>query len=262
MQRHGSGAATAHMDVTSDAWPVHPIAADVRLRIVREMPPLPPVLEAEVTRLWDSAQARMSGRLFNGRVFSADAITPALIRGHWTEFRRIVARMDSAEVGRELGVRPVAAGGLIVGGTTDRFVVFGRRPEGAVYQPGEWQLPPAGSIDTSALQPDGSVDPLRQLRGELAEELGLPGDAVGEARALCLVEHPASGVLDLGIAVRTHWTPAAIRAAHAARGNGEYSALEFVPLGALPAFLARHAGQVTRQAPVFLAHAGLLPPTG
>ena len=242
----------------TDTWQVHEIHADVRVRVTRGLPPLPTALEAEIDALWAAAQGRMGGRLFNGRVFSADSFSPALIAGHWTEFRRVVARMDRPSLAAELAVQPLAVGGVIVGdGADGAFVVFGRRPMGAIYQAGEWQLPPAGSIDPGAAGADGHVDPLRQLHAELAEELGLPAEAVSDPRPLCIVQHPGSGVLDLGIAVRTSWSAEAIRAAHAARGNAEYDPLELVPVTALPDFLARHAGRVTWQAPVFLARAGL-----
>lgn len=236
-------------------WPVHEVDPGMRVRVVRDMPALPPALDNEISRLWQAAQARTGGKLFNGRVFCADELTPTLVTGHWTEFRRVVARMDRPDLSDALPVRPLAAGGVIVG---DGFVVFGRRPAGAVYQAGEWQLPPAGSLDQGASGADGWVDPLAQLHAELAEELGMPADAVSDARALCIVEHPGSGVLDLGIAVRTRWDAAAIRAAHAAGGNGEYDPLELVATGDLPGFLARNAGRVTRQAYAFLARAGLL----
>ena len=245
----------------TDRWPIHHVNPDLRLRITRGLPPLPQALDAEVSRLWDATQIRMAGRLFNGRVFSADRIAPDVIEGHWTEFRRIVARMDRPDLMADQPVRPLAAGGVISGGTGEHsFVVFGRRPAGAVYQAGEWQLPPAGSIDSGAAVPGSdAVDWLGQLHTELEEELGLPASTVHSPRALCIVEHPGSGVLDLGIAVHTGLSPAQIHAAHAAGGNGEYDPLELVPVAGLPAFLARHAGHVTRQAPVFLRHAGLLP---
>lgn len=238
-------------------WRAHDLSPDVRIRVVRPMPALAAALEAEVERLWQAAQARMGGALFNGRVFSADRLSPALIEGHWTEYRRIVARIARPELAAALAAAPVAAGGLIVGGAgDDRFVLFGRRPAGAVYQAGEWQLPPAGSLDPGAAEGD-TVDPLRQLLAELGEELGMPPEAVGEPRPLCLVEHPDSGVLDFGIMVRTHWPLADIRAAHACAPDREYDPLEAVPVADLPAFLARHAGRVARQTFFFLARAGL-----
>jgi hypothetical protein len=233
-------------------WRVHEVAADVRFRVVRPMPSLPPSLDAEVERLWAAAQRRLSGRLFNGRVFSADVITPGLVCGHWTEFRRIVAQMDFHELFPVLGLRSLAVGGVVM---CPEGVVFGRRPADAVYQAGEWQLPPAGSVDASAGGPEGSVDVRRQFFSELREELGLERDAVGEPRLLCLVEHPGSRVLDLGVAVRTELSAAQIRAAHAARGNGEYGTLEVVPIAELPAFLDRAGGALNGQARELLRRA-------
>ena len=241
--------------VARETWQIHEVAGTVAIRVVRAMPALSADAEAAVESLWQAAQRRAGGRLFNGRVFSADAIRPDRVEGHWTEFRRVVAQMDRPALFATLGVRPLAVNGLITGAD---FVVFGRRPDGAIYQPGEWQLPPAGSIDPGAATGD-AADPVAQLRAELTEELGMPPDAVQTPRALAIVEHPGSHVCDLGIAVATDWDEAAIRAAHAARGNGEYAALEMVPRAALPGFLARHAGRVTGQAPAFLARAGLVP---
>ena len=235
-----------------DEWRVHEVAAGVRFRVVRPMPPLPAALDAEVECLWQAAQAEMGGVLFNGRVFSADVITPRLVCGHWTEFRRVVAQMRRPDFFPLLGVRSLAVGGVIVG---PDGVVFGRRPAGAVYQPGEWQLPPAGSVDASAAGPEGAVDVLRQFFAELREELGLEAAAVSAPRLLCIVEHPGSRVLDLGVAVTTALSAAAIRAAHAARGDGEYGALEVVPVAGLAAFLARAGGALNGQARVFLARA-------
>jgi hypothetical protein len=235
-----------------DEWRVHEVAEAVRFRVVRPMPPLPPALDAEVERLWNAAQRRLGGRLFNGRVFSADVITPHLVCGHWTEFRRVVAQMDCPQLHPPLGLRSLAVGGVVI---CPEGVVFGRRPADAVYQAGEWQLPPAGSVDASAASLDGSVDVLRQFFGELREELGLEPNAVGPPRLLCLVEHPGSRVLDLGVAVHSELSAAAIRAAHAAHGNGEYQTLVVIPEAELPDFLSRTDGALNGQAKEFLKRA-------
>jgi hypothetical protein len=240
-------------------WPVYDIAADVRLRIAAAMPALPATLDAEIDRLWAAAQHRMRGKLFNGRVFSADVIAPHEIVGHWTEFRRVVAQMDRPELYDALGVRTLAVGGLIVG---PAGVVLGRRPVGAVYQPGEWQLAPAGSIDPGAARDDGSVDYVGQLLTELREELGLPAGAVHNPRALAIVEHADAGlgshVCDLGVTVDTDLGAPAILAAHAAHGDGEYDPLLVVPVEELAAFVVEHRDSLNRQLPIFLRRRGLL----
>jgi hypothetical protein len=238
------------------AWPVHAIAAEARFQVVRDMTPLPGPVEARIDALWQVAQARTGGKLFNGRVFSADVITPHLVCGHWTEFRRIVAQMEDAALFRLIGARPLAVGGLIVG---PDGVVFGRRPPRAVYQAGEWQLPPAGSVDPGALRAEGMVDVVGQLLTELQEEVGLPAAAVSAPRLLCIVEHGNSHVLDLGIALRTDLGGDAIRAAHHRDGNAEYDPLDIVPLDRLAEFVAAAGALMNHQAPVFLRRAGLLP---
>ena len=237
-------------------WPVHDIAQDAQFRVVRAMAPLPPGLDAEVERLWMAAQLRMGGKLFNGRVFSADVITPRLVCGHWTEFRRIVAQMARDDLFLVIGARPLAVGGVIIG---PDGVVFGRRPAGAVYQAGEWQLPPAGSVDHGAARAEGCVDVVAQLLTELHEELGMQADAVTAPRLLGIVEHGGSHVLDLGIAVRTDWPAAKILAAHARAGNGEYDPLVVVKQADLPAFVREAGTLMNHQAPVFLRRAGAWP---
>lgn len=238
-------------------WQIHPVTPGVRLRIVRPMPVLPATLQAELDHLWGAAQTRTGGRLFNGRVFSADHITADLVTGHWTEFRRIVAQMDQHHLFASLGLRPLAVNGVVHG---PDGVVFGRRPADAVYQAGQWQLPPAGSVDDGAARADGSVDVRHAILAELAEELGLGPDAVCEPQPLALVEHAGSHVLDLGISLRTRLTAKQLRTEHARGANAEYATLEVVAAADLPEFLAALGRTLTPQAPVFLACVNALPP--
>lgn len=238
---------------------VHELTAALSVRVTRPMPGLPTALDAEVEALWRTACARVAaggaGALFNGRVFSADTITPDLITGHLTEFRRVVAQMERPALFDALRVRPLAVCGMLrcAGG-----VVFGRRHPGAIYQADMWQLPPAGSVDAHAVGTDGVVALNRQLLSELREELGLTPDDVDTPTPLCVVEHPGSHVCDLGMALRSALDGDAIRAAHQKRGNGEYPTLRIVPFEDLPGFLAAAGESMVPAALVFLTRAGLL----
>jgi hypothetical protein len=243
-----------------DGFVVHPLLASVRVAVMREMPALATSLEAEIDRLWDAVQLRMeaggAGRLFNGRVFSADTITEGHIGGHMTEFRRIVAQMERPALFDVLGVRPLAVCGVLrcAGGG----VVVGRRHVGAIYQAGLWQLPPAGSVDAGALRPDGSLDIAGQLLKELQEELGIAAPQVDAPRPLCVVEHPGSHVSDLGMAVNTGLDAAQVLAAHRAAGNNEYDPLLVVPHAEIPAFVARAGADLVPPALEFLRRVGLI----
>ncbi len=226
---------------------LHAVTPDLRVRVVRDMPELAADLSAAVDAVWHEEQQRLEGQLFNGRVFSADHITPSLITGHWTEYRRVVAQMRRPELHQALCVRSFAVGGVI---TSPDGVVFGRRPGRSVYQAGQWQLAPAGSVDPGCARADGWVDVVAMLLVELSEELGLTQADVSDATPVALVEHAGSHVLDLGIALRTHLSASDILAIHTASGNGEYDPLVVVPHAELATFLAQP--NMTLQAPIFL----------
>lgn len=234
---------------------VHEIAPECQVWATRPMPKLSAGLEAEIDRHWAAAQDFTGGRLFNGRIFCADVITPGLICGHWSEYRREVAQLARHDLWPELGQRSLAVGGVL---RCADGIVFGQRPARAIYQPGEWQLPPAGTVDHSAARAEGRVDVRAMLLTELREEVGLRAEEVHSLRPLCLVEHHGSHVLDLGIALQTPLGAAALRARHAAGADDEYAALTVVPEAALGGFMAREAAAMNLQAAVFLARAGYL----
>jgi 8-oxo-dGTP pyrophosphatase MutT (NUDIX family) len=220
------------------------------------MPNLPLRLDREVERLWQQAQVVSNGALFNGRVFTADDLNARQMLGHWTEYRRVVAQMQCPELFDELRLRPCATGGLL---TCPDGVLFGQRPRNAIYQPGLWQLPPAGSIDPSAAREDGTIDLLANIFMELSEEIGLDSAAIIRTKLLCLAEHPGSHVLDIGIALHTQMGEEALRETHAMSGNEEYASITIIPIDTLGCRITEIGSSLTPQALAFLAFAGLLP---
>jgi hypothetical protein len=241
-----------------DGFVVHEVAPDVAVRVERAMPELSPTLDQKVERLWQAASERVfaggAGRMFNGRVFSVDVISPRRISGHLSEYRRLVAQIERPELFADLKIRSFAVCGVLC---CPDGVVIGRRHRAAVYQAGMWQLPPAGSVDAGTVADDGTVDIRQQLLIELHEELGLPPEAVGEPRPLCIVEHPGSHVSDFGLGLVTSLRGDEVLAAHQRAGNPEYEQMRVVPLGELPAFLAELGEAVVPPAREFLVRAGL-----
>lgn len=234
---------------------VHELASGLEIAVAREAPPLASAVEAEVERLWQSAQARLSGALFNGRVFSADTITAERIGGHFTEFRRIVAQMAQPELYEELQLRPLAVNGIV---RLADGILFGLRSPLTAYQAGMWQLPPAGSVDLSAVDATGRIDLVRQLLKELSEETGIAAERCHVGQPLCIVEHPGSRVLDIGIPVALPLTGAAVLACHERVANDEYDPLQIVPESELAAWLAMLGDELVPSARIFLAHLGLI----
>lgn len=243
-----------------DGFVVHELMPDVAVRVTDSMLPLAAEVDAAVEVLWQAGIARVAaggaGRLFNGRVFSVESMTPSLITGHLTEFRRVVAQMEDPAMFRVLGVRPLAVCGVLC---CADGVAVGRRPSGAVYQGGMWQLPPAGSVDAGAVRDGGWIDLRAQILTELDEELGLPASSVTSATPMCVVEHPGSHVSDLGIALDCPMSGQAVLAAHRSHGNDEYDPLLVVSRAELAHFAAEAGDRLVPPARVFLHRLGLLP---
>ena len=208
-----------------------------------------PGLDAETERIvaghWRAANAER--RLFNGRVFSADAVTPDEIAGHWTEFRRATAQMRDPSLSKVLQIRNLAVCGMLV---CPDGVAIARREPTASYQPGVWQLPPAGSVDFGAATP-GGADWRHALFAELREELGIEAEEVRRLSPLCLVQHP-SGVLDMGVRIDTDLSAEAILSRHRALGNEEYQQLQVLPPDRIEAMAAAAGGELMPTAPAFL----------
>ena len=233
--------------VPSLDWGTLPLDPAIELRVTGAMPALAPELDAVVAAHWDRATGTHA--LFNGRVFCAETVTPALITGHWTEYRRIVALMAEPGLFAALPVRSVAVCGIVC---CPAGIVVGRRQCASIYQPGLWQLAPAGSVDGGAATA-GGADWRRALMAELREELGIPADAVTAAAPVALVQHP-TGVLDLGFRIDTKLSPADILACHRTLGDGEYEQLRILPPSSLLSAIEAEGGRLVPAARLFLRH--------
>ena len=214
------------------------------------MPPLPPALDAAVDRHWATACGLR--RLFNGRVFSADRMTPDVVEGHWTEYRRVVAQMADPTLCEALGVRSLAVCGVVCG---PDGVAVGRREARSAYQGGLWQFPPAGSVDPDAAEPGGASWRAAVLN-ELREELGIEPEHVRGLRPLCIVQHP-TGVLDLGIRIDTELDRDALLRCHAGAPDQEYDRMLVVPPHEIPARVAAEGGTLVPSTYPFLEYAFL-----
>jgi hypothetical protein len=203
-------------------WQGRQIAPDVHVVATRAMPALDPETARHVDALWEEARATRPA-LFDGRIFTADRVTPHLIEGHWTRYRRVLAQMREPALFETLRLQPLAVVGVIV---TPDGIVIGRRSADALYQAGAWQSCPAGSVE--AREGEETIDLAAQLKAEALEELGLPPETLHVERALAVVEHPGTRILDIGLLARTSLRFADMRALWQASGNAEYEALDCV----------------------------------
>ena len=230
------------------AWQATTLSPDLRVDVV----PRPEIRDAAaldaVERIWTEA-CRERPSLFNGRVFSADHVSSGCIVGHWTDYKFGFAQIRQPALFSSLGIRAVAVNGVV---RCPDGIVFGRRDGGAVYQPGMWQCPPAGSIERR--DEVARVDLRAQLAAEFEEELGLPASEITAVRPLSAVEHPDTHVIDVGLAIETSRPGAEIIAAQGgASGRDEYETIVIVPIERLESQLEAWGDDVVPPARSFLA---------
>jgi hypothetical protein len=231
-------------------WQSHPLPRRLCARLC-PAPPLPADLEPLLAASWRKAQAARGGRLFDGRVFSVAHIDEEGLCGHFASYRAIIAQLDAPLLHARLGLRPLAVCGLI---RSADGIVLGRRALHLGYQPGLWQLPPAGSVDTAGFEGEES-DLTAHFWREVEEELGLVRADFTTLRPTALLEHP-SHVLDLFFVAETPLGRAEIERRKEKNGNDEYDCLAIVDEQALPSWLAAHTAALAPQTRIFLALAG------
>jgi len=218
--------------VTEEAWAVLPVEPDVGVTVTREMPRLDDAVEARTEAIWRDEREERPG-LFNGRVFTADEITPRLITGHWTEYRRVMAQMRDPSLFATLKLRSLAVNGLLEcpGG-----IVLGRRAADSVYLAGRWQAAPAGTVEARS---GDAIDLVSQLDAELREEVGLEPHERERPRAVLAMEHAGTHIVDIGFLLRTSLDFETIRRRQEMVANDEYDMLRLVTREDAPSVLAR-----------------------
>lgn len=177
------------------------------------------LLEHEVNAIWDYKKKQFP-KLFNGRVFNVEAITPDTITGYWTEYKYVMAQAEKTELYPELSIRSLAVIGLI---KCPQGFVLGKRTTKSVYLPGYWQSPPAGTVESREGKDD--VNLLNQLYAEAEEELGLPQSALFNPSIISATEHTDTHIIDIGILFATNLDFQQIQKLWQKHNNPEYDEL-------------------------------------
>ena len=250
-----------------------PLPETIEIVEAGERTPLPASLRARVDTLWNAEQARRERPLFDGALFSVDALDRSehrlRVRGGFVAYRLWIAQLRDPALTPELAVRPLSVTGLL---RVAEGLVFGRRSRDATQDPGAWELVPSGGIDASCrvVTGDGSarLDPRAQLLAELEEETGLVRSQVEAIRAgyLARTEPDDPGeLLDLAFALTAAIDQAELQRVfekhRAASARPEYTGIAVVPDAEVPAFAnpGREAGQLSPLTRALLQGEGLLP---
>ncbi|MDI2090218.1 NUDIX hydrolase [Commensalibacter oyaizuii] len=200
-------------------WETFALEPSLKVRSISNPYIYPSLLEAEVNRLWENKKKQFP-KLFNGRIFNVTTITSNNITGYWTEYKYVLAQTVKPELYTQLLIRSLAVIGLI---QCSQGIILGKRSTNAVYLPGYWQSPPAGTVESR--QNTDDVNLLDQLYAEAQEELGLQQNDFFNPTILSATEHSDTHIIDIGIKLETQLSYQVILQKWKENANPEYQAL-------------------------------------
>jgi hypothetical protein len=152
----------------------------------------------EIDRLWAGGRARRAG-LRDGKILSVEWWAPRSEGAEVTVRERPYRSYLAQRVGLELGIRPIGVSGACEV-ATGRWLA-GRRSLDVTDYPGQWELVPSGSLEPRL------IEPIAQLRIELAEEAGIATSVPAAAESLGLVVDD-QGIFDVVVHLRFQTPPA------------------------------------------------------
>lgn len=212
-------------------WPI--TGLDIHYQVDKmnnELRGLTPTMESRVSKLWDCANEKRGGALFNGRLLSISAASEApsagTVVGEFTEYRRFLAQLEDPSLYGELQVNPLAVTGLI---DCADGILIGKR--GEVTEDAEyWEVLPSGGVGELCVSDSGEVDLASQLRREFEEEVGkgLPG-FVNVSPAFWMLEE-STHVVDIVLRATVKSTLTEVLQRFKANKNREYEAVDAISL--------------------------------
>ncbi|MFD2261972.1 NUDIX domain-containing protein [Lacibacterium aquatile] len=194
------------------------LAPDFRIERAEAAITPPPAIAARIAEIWQAEQARRSGSLFDGKVLALVSATADAIQVTPSSYSVILAARRDRQVREALGIDPLGVTSVL---SCRDGVVIGRRSPLLGMSPGEWEVMPAGGLE--------STDAAGQLRKEFEEELGLSPDLITRLEARALVRIPDKGVANIIFSIHANCDAATINQSFAASGSDEHTEILVAP---------------------------------
>lgn len=203
------------------------VSAHLKVQVGAVPPALPQDVAEIVESLWLAEVAKRGDSLFNGPIFSVDAVGRDFIKGWRSEYKFFLAQRRNPDLYQSLRIRPLAVTGLLL---CDEGALIGRRSDSVEQDAGMWEFVPSGGVEGI----EDSISLPAQAVKELREETGIEsGDLSEQPMPFALVEDTASHVCDVGLRFRTGLNSNEIAAIFARLDNREYVELRVMPVARL-----------------------------
>lgn len=137
----------------------------------------------QIEDIWKKELIRTNGKLFNGKLLSAEEFDGKQMIAHFVEYKHYLAY--SRDPSLDICIRPLCVCGYT---TSDENILFGLRADYVTDFPNYFELVPAGGLDPSSMV-NNKIDVIKQLRIELKEEAGIEESMIRSIVPTYLVEY-------------------------------------------------------------------------
>ncbi|MHC5065186.1 MAG: NUDIX hydrolase [Planctomycetota bacterium] len=183
----------------------------------------------DIDEIWARESSGPAARVHDGQIFNLSRHADGVFEGCFVPYRRWVAQRAEPSLKSKLAIKPLAVCALARCGDA---LLFGRRSEQVLQEPGVWELAPAGGLSLESRDVTGKVDPALQVLIELDEELAIKPDQIEHMQAFALIDDQVEGVCEIAYKIELDTN------VQIANGNkGEYGEVALVPAEELSDFL-------------------------
>lgn len=192
--------------------------------------------QLHIEEIWKKELIRTRGKLFNGKILSAEVFDGKQLMGHFVEYKHYLAQARDPSLMDELGIQPICVCSYTTAGD---YILMGMRADYVTDFSNYYELVPAGGIDPSAIS-NNNVDVIKQIKIELKEEAGIEEFLVQSIIPTFLCRCYETNTYE--IITRIELDPSARH--WMGERDGEYTELIWIPKNTLRAFMEMNRGKI------------------
>ncbi len=215
-----------------------PIPADFKVLInfTHPQPNLSPAIQHKIDAIWKKELIRTQGKIFNGKLLSADDFDGKHLTSHFVEYKHYLAQARDPALKDLLKIRPICVSGYTL---ANDHILMGKRADYVTDYQNFYELVPSGGIDPSAIHHE-HVDVNKQLIIELQEEAGIPSSLIHSIKLTYIIPYAETGAYE--ICAKIVLDASALE--RNVERNEEYTELFWIPRNKIEAFVEQNREKI------------------
>ncbi len=192
------------------------------------------VNESQVDQIWEEAQQKHGGQLFNGKMFVFKSFQNGELTGRFIDYKYYRAQSSLPALKLALNIKPIA---VSCSCRYQNEFLIGQRSKSVTGFPGFYELVPSGGISLDSFE-KGKIDLKKQALLELEEEAGIFSKCVESCLPVALINEINTSTYEIYMEIELKK-----KGGVGVSSTLEYSMLEWMPIKQLISFSKKERDQ-------------------